>query len=438
MLNNQHDEQNKEEEYTFIEEKVESRRKQRVKKIVYAVILTIVLGGLFGLTAGVVLCVSEEPLYSMFGKNKNHLEFSLGEDISESDSKETHEDNIETSPSSTEKTHTTIINNTVDASLDDIEGIYDEVKGLADQAAKAMVLVTSIKSNQDWFQNEIEVPDDTIGLIVGNNGVDILVLVNYNLVKGASTIKVAFNNDIKTEAKLQSFDSEINLAIIAIPLSVLPQEVREIEPASLGESSYLPLGTPIIAVGSPNGYMDSMEIGMVTSKGTKAYITDYQIDLYHTDISYVKDGEGYILNLRGNIIGIITNYLSDSRGGAINTFIGISSIKPMIESLVNDESRAYLGITAIDITDDALEELNLENGIAVTAVEANSPAFKGGIQIGDIITSVNDENILSVKNFQSRLLKAKPEDMVDIELYREYQNTSDLIEIETKLETRRF
>ena len=309
---------------------------------------------------------------------------------------------------------------------------------MGDQTSKSIVLVTSIKSDQDWFQNEIEVPDDTSGLIVGNNGLDILVLVNYNRVQGANTIEVTFNGDIAAEATLQSFDSEINLAIIAISLADLPEEIHDIESASLGESSYLPLGTPIVALGSPNGYMGSMEIGMISSKGTKAYITDHQIDLYHTDINYVEDGEGYIVNLKGDIIGIVTTHLSDNRNEEINTFIGISSIKSMIESLVNNESRAYLGIKTIDITDDALEELELENGIAVTAVQANSPAFYSGIQVGDIIIRINEEDVLSVKNFQSRLSDAKPEDMVDIEIHREYQTTSDIIEVETMLETRQF
>lgn len=436
--NGQYDDQG----YNFIEEKVASRKKHNIKKFIHKVILVIILGAIFGLTAGVVLSVTEEPINNIFGKDKKVVEFTSDENGSEIDPNESiGQDNGEIESGATaspEETSPTIINNTIEAGLDDLASIYSEVRDLGDQTSKSIVLVTSIKSDQDWFQNEIEVPDDTSGLIVGNNGLDILVLVNYNRVQGANTIEVTFNGDIAAEATLQSFDSEINLAIIAISLADLPEEIHDIESASLGESSYLPLGTPIVALGSPNGYMGSMEIGMISSKGTKAYITDHQIDLYHTDINYVEDGEGYIVNLKGDIIGIVTTHLSDNRNEEINTFIGISSIKSMIESLVNNESRAYLGIKTIDITDDALEELELENGIAVTAVQANSPAFYSGIQVGDIIIRINEEDVLSVKNFQSRLSDAKPEDMVDIEIHREYQTTSDIIEVETMLETRQF
>ncbi len=442
----QNNEQNEEEKYNFIEEKVNSRRKHKIKKFLVAVALTIVLAIIFAITAGIVLCAAREPLFDIFGINKSIIEFDSDEDPDNNDNQP-----IETETSETEATEETeiesetekyvqptIINNTIAADLDDLSNIYYEVKRLADDASKAMVLVTSIKSNKDWFENEIEVPDNINGLIVANNGVDLLVLVNYDQIQGANTIQVTFTNDIKAEATLQAFDSELNLAIIAIDLNKLPEEVQEIEGAYLGESSYLPVGTPIIAIGSPNGRIGSMEIGMVSSRNTNAYITDYQVDLYHTDINYVDDGQGYIINLKGKIVGIITTYLSDNINKEISTFIGISEIKPIIESLVNNEDRACLGIKAIDITSDALEELELTNGIAVTSVVANSPAFYNGIQVGDIITSINDEDITSVKNYQSMLLESKPEDVILIEIHREYHDDNDIIEVEAMLGTRQY
>ena len=453
--NNGQDNREKEEkEFNFIEEKVVSRKKQKIKKLIFAVILTIVLGAIFGLSASVVFCVAEEPLYNLLGKNKKIVEFAPDdEETDESrqpkdtkDSQETidNEKEFETEPigetetESTQKPGPVIVNNTIEASEDDLVSIYSEIKRIAEDAGEAIVLVTSIKNDQDWFQNEIEIPDDTTGLIVGNNSVDLLVLVNYDRVKGANIIRVSFGNKTKAEARLQAFDSELNLAIIAIALEDLPKEFRDLDVASLGESSYLPVGTPIIAIGSPNGYMNSMEIGMINTRGSSAHITDYQIDLHHTDINYIADGEGYIVNLKGKIVGIITTHLSDDRNEQISTFIGISSVKPMIESLVNNEKGAYLGIAAIDVTDEALEDLGLSNGIGITKVAANSPAYYSGIQIGDIITSLNDEDIISVKNFQNKLLKAKPEDMVEITLHREYQTTSDTIIIETMLGTRQY
>lgn len=450
--NGQNNQENPEKEFNFIEEKLVSHKKKKIKKLIFAIILTIILGAIFGISAGVAYCVAQEPLFNLFGKNKKVVEFTPDDEDDDmgnpkptdvgqgNDDKETETNRGQegVTGEDEEPPGTVIVNNTIKASADDLSSIYSEVRKIADQSGKAMVLVTSIKHEQDWFQNEIEIPDDTTGLIVANNSVDLLVLVNYDRIKGANTIMVTFNNKEKAEATLQAFDSELNLAIIAIALDDLSEEIREISVADLGESTYLPVGTPIIAIGSPNGYMNSMEIGMINTRGSNINLTDYQIDLFHSDITHVEDGEGYIINLKGKIVGIITNHLSDDRSENINTFIGISNIKPIIEALVNNDRRAYLGITAIDITDEALEELGLENGIAVTGVIANSPAYHSGIQIGDILTSVNGEDIISVLNFQSRLLQSKPEDMFDITIHREYQNSDDTIKLEIMLETRKF
>ena len=451
MSNDNKEQNNKQDdikEYNFIEEKVISRKKQKIKKVIFAIVMTIILGGLFGLTAGVVMCVTEQPLYSIFGKDKKFVEFPSEDNDPDKEEDPPKESEADKGPEETEEvtnpnenripSDTVIINNAISADEKDLISIYAKVKSIVDETCDSMVLVTSIKSNQDWFQNEIEVPDDTIGLIVGNNGVDLLVLVNYDRVQGANAIMVSFNDETKVEATLQSFDGELNLGVIAITIGDLPEEFQDLKVASLGESAYLPVGTPLVAIGSPNGYIGSMEIGMVSTRNTNTHITDYQIDLFHSDINYVADGEGYVINLRGDIIGIITNKLSDSRDENINTFMGITSLKPIIESLVNNENRSYLGITATDITSEALSEFNLENGIAVTRVVANSPAFNKGIQIGDIITGINNTDIGSVKEFQKNLIKSKPEDVIKLEIYREYQIEDEVIELEIMLGTRKL
>lgn len=451
MSNDNKEQNNKQDdikEYNFIEEKVISRKKQKIKKVIFAIVMTIILGGLFGLTAGVVMCVTEQPLYSIFGKDKKFVEFPSEDSEPDKEEDPPKESEADKGPEETEEvtnpnenripSDTVIINNAISADEKDLISIYAKVKSIVDETCDSMVLVTSIKSNQDWFQNEIEVPDDTIGLIVGNNGVDLLVLVNYDRVQGANAIMVSFNDETKVEATLQSFDGELNLGVIAITIGDLPEEFQDLKVASLGESAYLPVGTPLVAIGSPNGYIGSMEIGMVSTRNTNTHITDYQIDLFHSDINYVADGEGYVINLRGDIIGIITNKLNDSRDENINTFMGITSLKPIIESLVNNENRSYLGITATDITSEALSEFNLENGIAVTRVVANSPAFNKGIQIGDIITGINNTDIGSVKEFQKNLIKSKPEDVIKLEIYREYQIEDEVIELEIMLGTRKL
>lgn len=442
-------EHSSEQDFNFIQEKVVSRKRQKIKKAIITVIITIILGGIFGLAACAAFNLSEEPLLRLFGKNKKIVKFS-SEDQDRKDredpSEETSTEDDDILPRETESnegvSEPVIIERTISANINDLSNIYSQIKKVADESCSAMVEVTSTKKNKDWFENEIDVPNKTIGLIVANNNVDLLVLVNYDRIKGANTIMVSFCDNSKAEARLQSFDSELNIAIIAIPLEGLAEEIKELEPAYLGESTYLPVGTPVIAIGSPNGYMGSIELGMVNSKGTNVQVTDYQIDLFHMDTNFVEESEGYIINTRGNIIGVITTHLRDNRSEKVSTSIGISSIKPIIESLVNNRDRTYFGFKSIDITSEALEELDIEKGIAVTEVFANSPAYHSGIQVGDIIVSVNDEEIAAVKDFQKILLETKPNEVLSIKLQRGYSNSeetdSNVIEVEVTLETRKL
>lgn len=446
-------EHSSEQDFNFIQEKVVCRKRQKIKKAIITVIITIILGGIFGLAACATFNLAEEPLYRLFGKNKKVVKFSSEEqkqNDSESPSDEISTEEDDTLPTETEEeteskedvSKPVILERTIAADINDLSNIYSQIKKIADESCNAMVEVTSTKKNKDWFENEIDIPNETIGLIVANNNVDLLVLVNYDRVKGSNTIMVSFCDNSKAEARLQSFDSELNIAIIAIPLEHLSEEIKGLEAAYLGESSYLPVGTPVIAIGSPNGHIGSIELGMVNSGGTNVQVTDYQIDLFHTDTNFVEESEGYIINTRGNIIGIITTHLTDNRSEKVSTSIGISSVKPIIESLVNNKDRTYFGIKSMDITGEALEELDIENGIAVTEVFANSPAYQSGIQVGDIIVSVNGEEIATVKDFQKMLLETEPNDVLSIKLQRGYSNSEEtdnnVIEVEVTLETRKL
>lgn len=444
----------KEQEYKFIQEQILCRKKNKIKKMFLSIIWTVFLGCIFGLTAGVVLRVTGTPIDSMFskGKEKSHIEFpssdteddnngkqqpgnsdgDQGQTPNTSDTEETREPDVEEEP------ETVIIKESVKADIDDFVTIYSDIRAVANEVSNSMVLVTSTANREDWFHDEVEVEKQTIGLIVGNNNVDLLILVSYAQVKDGKNINVTFNSDIEANASLLSFDEEIDFSIITVPLSDLPKELQDLEPATLGESSYLPVGTPIIALGSPNGYLNSMEIGMINNKGTSAYIIDHEIDLFHTNINYVEDGEGFIVNLEGEIIGIISTKLKDDQNKKVSTSISISSVKKIIESLVNNVDRAYFGITATDITKKVLEESGLSNGIAISEVIANSPAFHAGLQKGDVIISMDSNTVISVKNFQNRLTTSKPEEVVTVELQRTKNNAKEIIELDIILGNREF
>src|SRR5699024_10025240 len=146
---------------------------------------------------GVVLCITQKPLNSFFGKDKSIVEIPSTEEEGQEDKNQDSPDDSDNNqgqpsnqgePDDKEEpnTETVIIEKIIKADLDDLSNIYTEIKKVATQASETMVLVTSITKNEDWFENEIDIQNEGVGLIVGNNDVDLLILINYNQVKDAN------------------------------------------------------------------------------------------------------------------------------------------------------------------------------------------------------------------------------------------------------------
>ncbi len=444
------DNNNKDEkEYFFIQEHIASKKKCKIKRMFHSVAWTIMLACIFGVVAGVVFCISVPAFNKILGKyqDKKTVEFPTN---TPDDSQPTptgglkEEDNANTDTvgtegekngQTTEEPDTVVIEKFIEADLQDLSNIYLELRNIAGEVGNSIVNVTSISSGVDaLFNSEIEAANETTGLVIANNGADLLILVSYDKIQEAKDIKINFTESLQVKAKLQDYDSALNLAVIAVSLEDIPDTVLDnIKPVTLGESYALIVGAPVLALGSPNGYVDSMELGIITSKGLSKYITDNVIELFTTDINYNENGEGVIVNLQGEVIGIITQKLKDDYNKEVNTVIGISKIKAIIQSLVNHTDRSYFGIKGADMTEAALAQTGIANGIFVTEVETDSPALEAGLQSGDMILAVNDTPVISVNTFYSLISACKPKDTVKVTIWRDSKNSSTDKNIEVTL-----
>ncbi|MDF2952572.1 MAG: hypothetical protein K0S18_2155 [Anaerocolumna sp.] len=446
---------NKEENgFSFIQEQIVPYKKSRWKRMLFSFLWTIILAGVFGLVAIIVFTVMAPPINSWLGKaqDKKTVEFPSEEpedsNLGNSNPDSTEPDNNSTpngvgigtqeEEETSEQTETVIIENTIKADIEDLNSMYGELRAIASEVNKSMVTITSIVNGVDWFNNEYEAEKVSTGFIVGNNGQDLLILVNSDRMEDAKDIQITFYNSIKAKGRLQSVDYDLKLAAIAVSLEEIPDIDRtEIRPATLGESYSLIIGTPVIAMGSPNGYAGSMEFGTITSKGAQAYITDNRIDLFTTNITDYDNGYGIIINLRGEIIGIITQTLMEESYEEVNTAIGISRIKNIIATLVNNKEQVYFGIKGLDMTEESLKSAEVDNGVSVREVEADSPALKAGIQSGDIIMTVNETPINSMNSFYAIISGYQPKTEIEVVIRRNAQNENKDINVTVILEKKK-
>lgn len=431
--------------YSFIQEQIASKKKGRIKRMCYTVIWTVVLASIFGLVAAVVLCISEPAIAKFLGKspNKNTIDFPVvtpTEGLTEEPTptptptppvEEEEDEEDEDNPIMPE---TVVIEQTILANMSDLNNIYIELRKIAKEVNTSIVNVVCTTKAVDLFNSEYEVVKSINGLIVGNNKVDFLILVSLDKIDGTNDIKIKVNENLFIKGRLQDYDKELNLGVIAVSLDTIPDSIEEtMKPVTLGESYSLIPGTPILALGSPNGYVNSMELGMITSSGYSEYITDNKIDLFNTDINYNENGDGIIVNLKGEVIGIITNKLKDDDNQEVNTAIGISKIKKIIKSMVNNTDRSYFGIKGMDMTETALLEAGIENGICITEVMTESPALDSGLQSGDMITAIDDATVLSVNAFHTLINTYTPGAEVKVTILRKVKGEAKEMKLSVEL-----
>lgn len=311
--------------------------------------------------------------------------------------------------------------------------IYQSIREVAKEVSGAFVTVEAIEQGVDWFQEVYEKRTRTTGLILGNDGVDLLILVGTEQFSGATSLEVFLGEEV-VAGSIYSMDKDYGLAIIAVPLTEISQKLLEsIEPGLLAEAEDLVVGTPVIALGAPNGYEGSMEFGMITSLGSTVSVTDGEVAYFTTDITEYSSGYGFVVNLEGEILGMITHTHKNNPSDGIFSAVSLDSIRGIIVKLLNNADRAYFGIKGQDLPKNLAAEYELEAGIYVSEVENSSPALTAGIKAGDIIVSVGGEAVEGIHSFSDVILECSVREIVQVKLLRKAEEGLREMTVEVSL-----
>ncbi|MBQ8632401.1 MAG: PDZ domain-containing protein [Lachnospiraceae bacterium] len=311
--------------------------------------------------------------------------------------------------------------------------IYDAIRKVAEDVSDAFVTVEAIEQGVDWFQEVYEKRTRTTGLVLANDGVDLLILVGTEQFTGANAIDVFFGEEV-IPGRIYSMDRDYGLAVIAVSLNLIPKELMEqIDMGLFAEAGDIVVGTPVIALGAPNGYEGSMEFGMITSLGSAVSVTDGEVTSFTTNITEYPGGYGFVVNLEGKILGMITHTHKTNPGDGIFTATSLDSIRGVIVKLLNNAERAYFGIKGQDIPKNLKKEYVLENGVYVREVENASPALASGIKAGDILISIGDEPVEGIRGFSDMILKRNTREIVQVKLLRKAEDGLREITVEVLL-----
>lgn len=314
----------------------------------------------------------------------------------------------------------TLIIQKEELTLEDYKTFYKELSEVANVAKRAVVSVNGVTDSTDWFNNSYEMGNISSGLIVADNGKQLLIITNAERLEASKGIEVKFCDGKSYKASVKKADSSTGLVVVAVELSDIDESTKNsYAKADLGNSTIPTLvGTPVLAIGSPLGIENSIATGVVTSNTRDIVCTDYNIKYITTDIYGSTEGSGVLVDLDGKVLGIIFQGGTSSDTKNLIHAYSISDIKSKIEKLSNGQDTAYLGIIGTDVTESAKKEHNVPEGAYVKQVVVDSPAMKNGIQNGDVIVKLGTTNIRSFRDYRVAMGKCQPGDTAVVTVKR--------------------
>ena len=413
----------------FMRERIKQKPVNK-KKLLRRTIITAVMAVVFGIVACLTFLILEPVINNWLYPEEEPEEVQFQEETVTQEEEMSPEDMLTEEMIDEEEEETYIeledaqieeLLSQVTFGISEYQSLYSELAALAKDVGRSMVTVTGVTSDVDWINNPYESEAEASGVIVADNGRDLLILVSMKNIRNAERILVTFCNNTKAEAEIVKEDESTGLAILSVPLSLMEEiTINTIKIASLGSSSAGSLtGIPVIAVGSPTGTSGSVSYGIITSGGTVIDHVDSAYKLITTDIYGSTNATGVIVNMKGMVIGIIDNsYNSRDRGNLISAY-GITELKKTITKMSNNQARAYLGIHGTDVPQEAYLESGVPLGAYVMEIEMDSPAMAAGIQSGDVITQIGETEIANYNGLLNILYNANPHEVITITLMRQ-------------------
>lgn len=422
----------------FMIEKIKQRPINR-KKLLRRTIITASMAVIFGLIACVTFLVlepiisnwlypEEEPQTVVFPEDPEEMspEDMLAENLpTESpEPSPSSEPDLEPEGISLEPEQIEEILSGVVLDRENYKELYSAMSAYVAELEQYMVTVTAVTSNIDWFSNVQESRNQTSGIILNDNGRELLVLADARILRSAESMTLTFYNGGHANAQIKQMDSYTGLAVLSVPLTELPAGIDKesmIYPTLGSSNSSRMAGTPIVAMGSPMGIGNSVGYGMITSASYIYSVPDRNYKILQTDINGSRNASGVLFNLDGQIVGIITDNKTNSGMDGMIYAYGITDLRSIMIKMSNSNRVAYLGINGLDVTDEANSELGVPLGAFVTKVDMDSPAMLAGIQQGDVIIAVGDREVAGFNDYTGTLMLFEPGQTVDITIMRQSQ-----------------
>ena len=277
---------------------------------------------------------------------------------------------------------------------------------------------TTATAGTNIFGQTVETASAGSGFIISSDG---YIVTNYHVVKGATSVKVTLYSGDTYDATVIGGDSDYDVAVIKINASGLPA-------VTLGNSADVNVGDTVLAIGNPLGELTfSMSQGIVSCCDRAINVDGTPFNMIQVDAS-INPGNsgGPLVNLYGEVVGIVSakySSYSNTTVEGLGFAIPISDVQAIITDIIENgqvTGKAYLAIKAGTMTEQMAAQYNIDitEGVFVYSTESGGAGEKAGLQLGDVITKLNDTAITSMTDLTMAKKGYKAGDTVTLTVYR--------------------
>ena len=389
---------------------VENRKRQRLSVGVGLFLTCLVLTAVVGLFAGLMISNYTHNQYVMYAE-KAETPIQQREVLRES---------AATAAPAAGDAQTEVKAGTVASFSENNQFSKAQIVEMSAPSVVGIDTITTATTNSFWYGygQSYEIPGSGSGVILTEDG---YIATCAHVVEGAKSVKVTLNDDTSYDAAVVGTDSKNDIAIIKI-------DAKDLTPAVVGDSETLTVGSEVIAIGNPLGELrGTATAGIISAVNRTIEVEGQAMTLIQTDaaISPGNSGGG-LFDATGKLIGIVNAKVNDSQAEGLGFAIPVNSVVDEISDLLNYgyvTGRPYLGVSTQDVTLRSRDRMwYYSDGTRCVLVEkviSGSAAEQAGIQSGDLILKLEDEQITSGDSLSSAISAYKPGDKATITIQRD-------------------
>lgn len=387
---NQEEKRVQEERYRFIEEQIRPNRDYKRKKYLMHLLRRVVMASVAGVVFGVVFSVAIDWL---------EQRQSRGPSVVSAPAYQT-----QTAQPTPESTLTPVEIN--DREVREVLAGYQKVQEAAakvgERCESFLVQVAYGKYNHTWMEDaDVSSGEETAthwGILFDQDERNYYILSSYSA--GDTTkITVRFPGNTEADATMCGACKGTGLCVVAVARDEVNDGSRDLlHAASFAGREKLEKGLSVILIGGPQGIAHGVRLGTVIQDDIRVGVEDMQLRMCSTDIAWSEHSCGFAVDLEGSVLGVIDQSHTSQTGREECAFMRLDVLTDEIDAMKKGRSQPYLGVIGSDYS-----SLRYGQGVYIEEIVSNSPAFDGGLRVGDVLVELAGQSVTDVQSMHEIL-----------------------------------